>query len=188
MKKLILCSLLGAVIAQAWGFFSWAILPWHMLDFKQFKNGDNVAAVMKAEAQGSGLYTLPNMDDSVHSDEQAMAEWNAKASAGPFAFISLQADGVNPGMGPALAVGFLINIATAAVLFWLLMNSSLSTPVMRTLFIATAGSIGALYPHLSNWNWWHFPFSYCAVGVIDLFLTWALAGFAMVKLSDRLQS
>lgn len=188
MKKLILCALLAAIVAQLWGMISWMVLPWHMTDFKQFKNDALVAEVMRSELQGSGLYTLPNMDPTVHQNEAAMAEWNDKARKGPFAFISVRADGVEPGMALPMAIGFLLNFIIATILFWLVGKTSITCPKRRTVFIAVAGSVGALYPHISNWSWWAFPLTYCAVGVIDLFITWALAGFAMVALSRYLDN
>ncbi|MBL4889660.1 MAG: hypothetical protein JKX97_06535 [Candidatus Lindowbacteria bacterium] len=50
---------------------------------------------------------------------------------------------------------------------------------------AIGGSLGSVFPHISNWNWWHFPITYCLVGIIELFITWALAGFVMVKIMDK---
>ncbi len=188
MKKLIACTLAAAVVAQIWGMFSWMALSWHMTDFKQFSNDENVTTVLRAELQGSGLYTLPNMDMTVYEDEAALAAWNNRARQGPFAFISVRADGIDTGKTKPMIIGFLLNLATALILFWLLANCSINSTGGRTLFIAIAGSVGALSPHLSSWNWWHFPITYCVIGVIDLLIAWALAGFVMVKLSDRLGS
>jgi len=188
MKKLIWCAIVAAVVAQVWGMVSWMVLPWHMLDFKQFKDDTHVAEVLRAELQGSGLYTLPNMDPTIHENEAAMVKWKNKARKGPFAFLSVKADGVEPGMGLPMAIGFFLNLVMAGILFWLVSNNAITCPKGRTIFIAVAGSVGALYTHLSNWNWWHFPINYCVVGVIDVFVTWTLAGFAMVKLADWLDS
>lgn len=187
MKKIIVCSLVGAVVAQIWGMASWMVLPWHNWDFREFKNESRVAEVIRSETQGSGLYTLPNMDMEAHKDEKAMAEWNAKARRGPFAFISVKADGIEPGMGVPMAVGFLLNILIAGILFWTLGQTKLKKTFDRVLFLGVVGSVGSIYPHLSNLNWWHFPASYCLVGVIDLFVTWSLAGFAMTKVMAKVK-
>ncbi len=173
-------------MAQIWGMISWMVLPWHNLDFKQFSSDTAVSEVLKTELNGSGLYTLPNMDPTVYENEQALAEWNQKARKGPFAFMSVRAGGVDPGMGVPMAIGFFLNFAIAGILFWLVTNSSIVGPIGRTVFVAIAGSVGSLYPHISNWNWWHFPATYCIVGVVDLYVTWALAGFVMIKLADKL--
>ncbi len=188
MKKLVFCALAAAVVAQIWGMISWMVLPWHNLDFRQFANDSSIAEVLNVEQQGSGIYLIPNMDPKMHDKPGAMAEWNDKARRGPFAFISLRAEGIEPGMAVPMGIGFVLNFLIAAILFWLVGNSSISCPKGRTIFIAVAGSVGSLYPHISNWSWWHFPAIYCFVGVIDLFVTWALAGFVMVKLYDKLSA
>ena len=188
MKKLVVCAFAAALVAQVWGMVSWMGLSWHMLDFKQFSNGDNVAEVLRTELQGSGLYTIPDMDPTSYENEEKMAEWDAKAAEGPFAFISVRADGIQPGMGKPMAIGFALNLLLASILFWLVSKSSITCPIGRTFFIATAATVGAIYVHVANWNWWHFPVAYTVVGIVDLFITWALAGFVMVKLNDWLDS
>lgn len=185
MKKCVMGVVAAAVVAQIWGMISWMALPWHNMDFKQFKNEAAVADVIRAEIQGSGLYTLPNMDESIHGDEAKMAEWNERARRGPFAFMTVKADGIAPGMGLPITIGFLLNIAIALVLYWLLGKTTAQSIMEKTLFLAVCGALGSLYPHISNWNWWHFPLTYGIVGVVDLFITWALAGFVMVKISSK---
>lgn len=188
MKKLILCALAAAVVVQIWGTISWMILPWHELDFRQFSNDENIATVLRNELQGSGLYTIPNMDPSVHENEAAMTEWNNKARQGPFAFISVRAEGIAPGMGLPMSLGFLLNVIIGGLLLWLVRNTSITSLKGRTIFIAVAGTLGGLYVHFSNLIWWHFPFLYSLVGVVDMFITWGLAGFAIVKISDWLDA
>ena len=50
MKNMLLCIIVGAIVAQIWGTISWMVLPWHNLDFKQFKNDNtkvfNVSSVL----------------------------------------------------------------------------------------------------------------------------------------------
>ena len=187
MKKFILCVLAGAIVAQIWGMISWMALPWHMLDFKQFSDDDRVIEVFQTELQGSGLYTLPNMDMAQYESEAAMAEWNEKVSRGPFAFISVRADGIKPGMGIPMLIGFILNAVITAILFCLLRHCSISSTKGRIAFVATAGTVGALYPHIAHWNWWKFPLGYTMVGIIDLLITWTLVAIAIVLLSNWLE-
>ena len=186
MKKLLMCAIAGAFVAQIWGTISWVALPWHNLDFKEFKDADAVAEVLGPQLQGSGLYTLPNMDLTVHEDAEKMAAWNAKARKGPFAFMSIRADGVEPGMAVPMSAGFVLNIFIAMLLTWMCSKTTIDGTLGRAIFIGIGGSVGALYPHISNMLWWHFPVSYCVIGVVDLFITWSLAGFVIAKLSNRL--
>ena len=133
------------------------------------------------------LLAARNMDKSIHEDEEKMKQWNNEARRGPFAFISIKAEGVDPGMGKAMGIGALINVFISFILFLLVKQTNLQSVMEKSLFIATCGAVGAIYPHLSNWKWWHFPAFYCFIGVMDLFITWGLAGLAMMKLSERMQ-
>jgi hypothetical protein len=189
MKKIIACGLVGALVAQIWGTISWVALPWHMGDFKEFTNPEPVAASIVAQAPESGLYTLPNMDPTVHEDPEKMDAWNALLKKGPFAFMTIKVEGADPGMGKAMAYGFGFNILISILILWVFSKSVYFTSgsmLASASFMGIVGMLGSIYPHMSNWNWWHFPISYCLVGVVDLFITWFLAGLAIKKLSSKL--
>lgn len=176
----------GAVIAQIWGMLSWMVLPWHNMDMRQFKNGDAVLETIKREQVDSGIYMVPNWDPKIHEDPALMKEWERKASAGPFVFMSVREKGIPPGMGPMMAIGFALNIIIAAILLWLLSQTSIESLKKRAFFISVAGGVGGLYPVIANWNWWHFPAIYTISGAVDLFLTWFLAGLAMAIVMEKM--
>ena len=165
---------------------SWIALPWHFSDFQQFKNDTVVSEAIRSQSQDSGLYMVPNFDPKSHEDESKMEEFHAAMQTGPYAFMIVKPEGVSPSMGSMMAIGFLLNFITAFLLMWLVSSCSITNLTGRTIFVAVAGTVGALYPHVSNWNWWFFPAFYCAVGVIDLLITWSLAGYVMVKVSDKI--
>jgi hypothetical protein len=188
MKKILISILVAAIVAQIWGMFSWMVLPWHNLDMKQFKNGDAVANVIKSEQVESGIYMVPNWDLKIHEDNNLMQQWNQKASQGPFVFMNVRSNGITPGMGPMMMIGFLLNLLMAGILFWLLSKTTISGLVNKAVFISIAGGVGGLYPIISNWNWWHFPAMYTVSAFIDLFLTWFLAGLAMAYIMQKMSS
>ncbi|OUR95823.1 hypothetical protein A9Q84_15090 [Halobacteriovorax marinus] len=186
MKKFLATVIVGAVVAQIWGMLSWMVLPWHNVDMKKFNNAEAVSQAIKSEQVGSGIYMIPNWDPKVHEDENLMKEWDRKAAAGPFVFMSVRAQGITPGMGPMMGIGFLLNIIIAAILFWLVNQTKIESCKKRAFFISIAGGVGGLYPIISNWNWWYFPAVYTVSGAADLFITWLLAGFAMVFMMNKL--
>jgi hypothetical protein len=160
MGKMIKCVFAATVVAQIWGMISWMALPWHNMDFVTFKDDSPVAEVIREQAQGSGLYTLPNMNPAGHEDEAVKKDWDEKARKGPFVFMSVVTEGVPSGMGVPMAVGLGLNILISALLLWMVNQTTLTTVMGRATFIGVAGMVGSLYPHISNWNWWHFPLSY----------------------------
>ena len=186
MKSKFLPILSGAIVAQIWATLSWMCLPWHSMDYRSFKDPEAVIQSVAENLDGDGIYMLPNFDEAAHTDEALMKKWWEDAEKGPFAFISARPNGVNPSMGRSMAMGFLMNVIMAFVLFWLVGKTSMTCFWGRSGFIALAAGIGGMYPYLSNYFWWHFPAVYGFAGAADLFLTWALAGMAMMKVKDKL--
>ncbi len=186
MMRFLVSILLGAVVAQIWGTISWMVLPWHNVDMRPFENGETVRKVIKSQEAESGIYMIPNWDPKIHKDTDLMKEWQTKTSEGPFVFMSVRANGANPNMGPMMAIGFLLNIIIAAILFGLVSKTNIETKINRAIFISIAGGVGGLFPIISHWNWWHFPAMYTISGAADLFITWLLAGFVMVLIMDKM--
>ena len=116
-----------------------------------------------------------------------MQMWYDKARQGPYAFMVVRADGINPGMAFPMAIGFLLNALVAGLLMAMLGYTNLKNLKSQTLFIGMGGTVGSLIPNISHWIWWHFPASYTIVNVVDTFLTWTLAGLVMAKLSAVLE-
>ncbi|MCH7724190.1 MAG: hypothetical protein IIC76_12790, partial [Bacteroidetes bacterium] len=46
MNKLIVPSLIAAVVVFIWMFISWAVIGWHNVDIKNLPNGDALAEQM----------------------------------------------------------------------------------------------------------------------------------------------
>ena len=186
-KKSVITVIVGTIVAFVWTNISWMGLGWHMNDFKTFKSDIAVMDVIREQAQGSGLYTLPNMDPTIHKTEGGTEKWSAMARKGPFAFISTKVDGIPPGITKLMVIGFFINMLVAAILYGLLCQTKLEKDKQKVLFLAVAAVAGSLIPYLVNWYWWQFPFSAMAINVVDTFITWGIAGTAMVQISKRIK-
>lgn len=186
MKKLVLCALAGALAAQVWGMVSWMALPWHFSEFKSFSNDRVVADALITEAVDPGIYMVPNFGPKVHEEGPEMELFHTLMEEGPYAFMVVRPSGVKPTMPKMFAVGFLMNAFILGVLYWLLSQTKITEDKNKILFIVVAGTLGAIHPIISHWNWWFFPFGYGLVNIIDLAIMWAVAGFAMVKLNNKL--
>ena len=58
--KLLLASLLAAIVSFVWGYVSWMQLGWHDAGTRDFKDEAAVAEVIKDKAtKGRGIYMLP---------------------------------------------------------------------------------------------------------------------------------
>lgn len=185
MKKMIMAAVAGAIVAQIWSMLSWMVLPWHNIDIKAFKSDVAVAEVLKSQAVGTGIYTIPNMDPANYESEGAMAEWDRRAKEGPFAFISLRPDGIKPGMGFQIGFSIVLNILAGLLVLWILGKTDITCPKGRAVMTSVIVTMGAFLAHSANWAWWHFPFMYSLVYVLDMIIMWLLAGFVMAKVQGQ---
>ena len=186
MKKLVLVALAGAVVAHLWGMLSWMALPWHYSDFKQFSNDRVVADALTTEASEKGLYLLPNFGPEVHKEGPEQELFHTFMKEGPYAYMVVVPEGVEPNMAVMAGCGFLLNLFFAFMLYWLLSQTKITDDKNRILFIAIAGTLGAIHPLISYTNWWFFPIGTAIVGILDYAIMWGLAGTVMVKLNNKL--
>ena len=81
-----------------------------------------------------------------------------------------------------------LNLFMAGALYWLLSLTMITDDKRKVMFIAAAGTLGAIHPILSQHNWWFFPCGTTMVAIADLVITWTLVGFAMVMLNKKLSA
>jgi hypothetical protein len=82
-----------------------------------------------------------------------------------------------------LIVQILIQMASALLLTWLLLQTSGLSYARRVLFLAVAGLAASVIADLPNWNWWGFSGAYTVVNLIDYTITWFLAGLVIAKVA-----
>ena len=186
MKKLVLCALAGALVAHIWGIVSWTALPWHFSHFKEFGNDRVVADALTTEVGEAGIYLVPNFGPEVHKEGPAMELFHTLMEEGPYAYMVVLPDGIVPNMPIMMLKGFLLNLLFAFTLYWLLSQTKITEDKNKILFIAVAGTLGALHPLLSYSNWWFFPIGTALIGIADYTIMWTLAGVTMVKLNNKL--
>jgi hypothetical protein len=76
---------------------------------------------------------------------------------------------------------FLINFISAFIAATLLMMTLAQNPSFRrrVIFVMLLGLFAGFVGPFIMWNWWKFPFGFTIVGVIDLCVTWFLAGLVL---------
>lgn len=182
-KKLLLSTLLGGVIAFAYGFISWDLLPWHPIS--SFTNEDAVTAVVKAGAPKSGVYLMPNEQPPAGADKAAQAKAEQammdRMKAGPVVFAAIQAQGMGENYAMFFVVGGLIDFAGAFFISWLVLMIPGTTYGKRLQIIVLVALVGGILVALPNWAWWGFSTGYTASVFVDLVVGWGLAGLAMAK-------
>jgi hypothetical protein len=164
-------ALVGGAIGWLWGAISWAALPWHHATFLSFRDEDEIARVMLAQAPRSGVYGLPSPPKHDPSLDKAAREARDRAAQeqmrrGPVVTAVIQRDGF--GSVPlAILRAFVIYVAAAAVLTWLLQQVG-GAPYWQQVRIVTAvGLAAALICRLPDWNWHGYSTSFTLVHVAD---------------------
>ena len=57
MKRLLIATCVGALVAFLWGFASWQLLPWHQMG--TFKDDAAMSKAIKENTPEHGIYMLP---------------------------------------------------------------------------------------------------------------------------------
>ncbi|MCH8034179.1 MAG: hypothetical protein IH950_10565 [Bacteroidetes bacterium] len=180
MNKLIVPSLIAAVVVFIWMFISWAVIGWHNVDIKNLPNGDALAEQMKESINEPGIYIYPRHPDG--GDDTDMEEWTSKYKAGPLVnFMVYHPEGSEP-MNPMNFIkSFIINFIAAFIAGVLLMMTLAQNPSFwrRVIFVTLLGLFAGFIGPFMDWNWWSFPTGYTIVEVADFCLTWFFAGLVL---------
>ena len=187
-NKLIRSAVLGGVVVFLWSSFSWMVLPWHQVSFKQFQNEEKVAEVIRENAPESGIYILPNTcaynkscDATNHEAKNRAAEGKEKMALGPVVFASVQPFGVDPNMSRPIFFAVLMNIIGAFIITW--MVAKLNTTYWGNVgYVVMMGLLVGLLGLLPEWNWWNFSLSYVIVGIMDLIIGWFFGGVVIARI------
>jgi len=151
------------------------------------KAEDAVLTALKSNLQQPGLYFLPGCDMSKELTKEQEAAWIAKCKAGPVGFLLYDPNGRNPmDMTQQLVVEFLATLLCGLIAAFIL-ASTVGSLRRRTVMVAMMGLFTWLAISVSQWNWYHFPFSFIALDAIDQVIGWLLAGFLMAKMIKPVQ-
>ena len=180
MNKIIVPSLITAVVVFIWMFISWAVIGWHNVDVKNLPNGEALAEQMKQSISEPGIYIYPGQPED--ESDAGMNAWIEKYKAGPNVnFMVYNPAGADP-MNPMQFVkSFIINFIAAFIAGVLLMMTLAQNPSFwrRVIFVMMLGIFAAFVGPFIEWNWWNFPTGYSMVNAIDLGVTWFIAGLVL---------
>ncbi len=180
MKKKLLGALVGAVIAFAWGYVSWQVLPWHEWSMKSFEQGGAaVTDAIKKEALTSGLYSLPNFDKDARTDKAKHEAWMKQAHEGPAAFVAVRLEGMRFDLIGTLVGQFITQFLVAFLGVWLLTKTIIVPVVQKAVFISVVVASGVFLFNMGGWIWCGIPSVSVLIAVVDALVAWFLAGLGM---------
>ena len=187
MNRILLAGILGGLVAFVWSALVHmnpftAALGLSMLNEKE----DAVMAELRSQDLSPGLYFFPGMDMSKKMSKEQEDAWTAKFKAGPSGLLLLQPKGGEP-MEPRQLVIEFLSTMLCAILAATILATTIGSVTSRAIVVAMMGLFGWLAISVSQWNWYHFPFRFIALDLMDQSIGWLLAGFVIAKLVKPIQ-
>lgn len=179
--RLLIAGIIGAIVFFVWGMLAHVALPIGEMGMQVANEQDAALAALQVSAnKGEGVYMLPGMAPDKMSDTAAVAAFNEKYKASPYAFVVYAPEG-NPAMAnmvPNLIKQFVSNLLAALVLAWVLSLGAFAFG--QRVMIAGALALFAWFViSVPYWNWYKFPMQFTLEALIEQVVGWLLAGAAM---------
>ncbi|GEP45517.1 hypothetical protein [Brevifollis gellanilyticus] len=179
--KLIIASLLAALVSFTWGYVSWMLLGWHEAGWHDFKDEKVVAQVVRDNAtSGRGIYMLPFTQEALEIDspEEQKAKMEAHATAhekGPYVYAIVRPGEAELNMPQNLLRSFIRSLIVTILIGGLMTQLTMSYPG-KLAFAAAIGAIIGLGSEAQMWIWFELPTRELIVNMTDHFIEWTLAG------------
>jgi hypothetical protein len=183
MKRILISTVVVAVILFMWGFVAWAATPMHRTSGWAFDDETAVGAVLKENAPVAGTYWIPAPPQSGASAE-ALGAWTSAHESGPLALVMVHLEG-RPTAPPLMFIqGFVVNLVAgfgASLMLWLA-RGSLASYASRVAFVTILGVVVAGSADLKYWTFLFFPTDWSMMNVLDHLIAWLLSRLAMAAI------
>src|SRR3990170_4530509 len=134
MGRVLIATVVGAVVLFAWGMAAWMVLPLHDGSIKRISDETVVATLLQKQGLKTGVYMYPAMPEPgagmpQQEIEKAEAEWKERHTNGPIFSIYYTTEGSEPMPPKMMAGGWVINfiaVCIASVLLRLASGGGLS--------------------------------------------------------------
>jgi hypothetical protein len=173
MKKWLIGSFVGAIIAFVLQFTSWAVLEMHIGEAKYTPAQDTIISFLSSTIKDDGMYMLPTVPPGSSMDEgQKLGE---QMDGKPWATIMYKKSYSNE-MAMPMIRGFLVDLFLVFTLIYVLTRSG--TPTGMRIF---AGSVAmGLFTFLAGpytmHNWFQTPTEAYMGHLIDSIVVWGVVG------------
>ena len=167
VKFLVVGALVAGIVIFLWGTVSHVVLPWHKYTMDEFTDSGAVLDEIAANTKGNGVYF---------------------GEQGVFAIVSVLPDRSDKtvDIGGNLVKQFVIDVVVGLLLAAFIIRSRSVSILGRAAYLAAIGLAGGIAIHVAHWNWYGFSTSYTVVNVLDLVITWFLAGLVLAALAKKM--
>ena len=170
MKKIIIGSVVGAIIMFIWSFLAWMILPIHANTYAYTPAQDAILKVLADNNLETGTYGMPSA--ATKEESMKVHESNVGKSGAAIFYIKEE-----PPMGASMYIGGIIfDFIMVFAACMLLMNSMTGSFFSRWWMVMMVAVILIFGEHLMNWNWMGHSWNYTRDFVLDCACGWAING------------
>lgn len=174
MKRLLIATCVGAIVAFLWGFASWELLPWHQM--ATFKDDQVMSQAIKENTPEHGIYMLPRRG-AQGIDAQAITE-------GPLVYAVIRPGQLEQPwiLSNHLVRSFIIQFLGSLILAVTVYRIKASRFISRASVGIVMGLFAGVSSTLPFWNWFELPNSRVLVHILDPFICWTLAGLCIAAI------
>jgi hypothetical protein len=178
IARLLVGSLVGAVVLMVWGALFWTVMPFTRDAMRAVEAEDAILDILDQHITETGVYFMPLVDMYDKSKQDAFFE---KHERGPLARISFRKEGVDARSPMVFIKGFLHFFVSVLFLAGLMISAfpRLATYRSRVVFIFFVGLFAAFFTHLSDVVWMHAPLRYAIYYMDFHILGWLLVGLVI---------
>ncbi len=187
MIKKIIGGIVAGFIVFIWSALSWMVLPLHQKTLHSFNLETVVQLALTTNTHGSGIYVLPGMgSENLSAQDKKGAEINRskQMEKGPFAFLVMKREGVGS-MNMLMIRALMVQILAGLLMVLLLSLARIESYLVRVGFVVLTALLGGILCHLPNWIWWGFPPNFTLLAMLDLAISWFLAGLVLAQCCSR---
>jgi hypothetical protein len=173
MKKIIIGSLVGAILLFGWQTLSWTAMGLHEPALKHTPAQDAIMSTLNSSLTEEGQYYMPRLPESASHEE--LEEYMKKNDGKPWALV-IYHNTKKPDMPMAIGIGFLI----CFVCVWLCCRviSRMADRSFFEVFLTTLtfGLVCFLFVWYMGHNWMQTSWSVLKGELIDDLAGWGLTG------------
>lgn len=175
MKAIAVGALIAAMAMYVWSFVFWSVLPQpQQVAGRAARDEAALRGVLRDALPEAGVYFVPHFDPQ---DTDGFAQRHLE---GPLATIHFQPQGQAPLRFTVLATGFLHFFACALGMGGLLrLFAGARGYLLRVVFVAAVGLLGAVSAHLAAPIWFLQPWPFHLLNTAYMAGEWLIAGLVL---------
>lgn len=176
MLRIVIATVVGAIVIFAWGFISHMATPLGEMGLDMLPGDQQILADVQAHVTEPGFYFFPAIVDNP-TDEQT-AEWTARYESGPRGALIYDPTGDAPMSPKQLGIEFIAGAAAAFILVMIAIPARVNW-LTGALLGGAMGLFAWASIDLSYWNWYRFPTLFTEAQLIDQVAGWTITGLVV---------